>query len=450
MTFDDQLLPMLRCPTGGGALTRQGAILKSDDGAHDYPLINGVPWLLPHPRNSLLDWGAKLHHLQQVILAELEQLERDGKKSTGITRQRLATMHAAKQAFLTGVVDLVRPVVSTQVAEKSLYDTLRDRAPSIQNLLSYEANLYRDWIWGDEENRASLDIVLTEIGATTPERLLVLGAGGGRLAVDLHAALSPSVTVATDINPLLLMAADRVLSGQDFSLYEFPEQPRNLEAMAIEQSFRGLEAWPQGLHLAFADAMNSPFVEASFDAVVSPWLIDIQPHELGRFLHQLNSYLPVGGTWINFGSLVFNQSRDAYCYSVDEIKGIADANGFDLGDCHETEMAYLKSPHNAGYRMERVWSWCARKARSIEPRKDVQILPDWILDVQQPVPRARYFQAFEQQHRVYAALTAEVDGKTSIKTIGRRLARQNRVDPAEATQMVRNFFLEIYQQNHPV
>ncbi len=50
---------------------------------------------------------------------------------------------------------------------------------------------------------------------------------------------------------------------------------------------------------------------------------------------------------------------------------------------------------------------------------------------------------------MYAELASEADGKTSIKTIGRRLARQNRADPHEATEMVRGFFLDIYQQNHP-
>lgn len=450
MTFDETLLTLLRCPTTGSALTRHGQVLRADDETYEYPLIEGVPWLLPHPRNSLLDWGAKLHHFQQVLMGEIEQLEREGKRTEGVTRERLAKMHAAKQSFLTSVIDLIRPVVTTQVAEKSLYDTLRNRAPSIQNLLSYEANLYRDWVWGDEENAQCRDIVLGEVGDLAPQRMLVLGAGSGRLAVDLHTALAPPTTLATDINPLLLLTAERVISGKTFSLYEFPHEPRRLADMAVEQTLRGLDTPPPGLHLAFADAMSSPFAPESFDLVVTPWLIDIQPFELGLFLRQLNSYLPTGGVWANFGSLVFNQSRDAYCYTVEEIEGIAQENGFELGDCRETEMPYLRSPHNAGYRMERVWSWRAEKIRHIAPAEDVQVLPEWLLDVSKPIPRTRYFQAFAQQHRVYAELTSEIDGKTSIKTIGRRMARQNRVDPNEAMEMVRNFFLEIYQQNHPV
>ena len=73
MTFDDALLTILRCPSTGSTLTRQGSALRSEDAEHTYPLIEGIPWLLQHPRNSLLDWGAKLHHFQQVLLGELER-----------------------------------------------------------------------------------------------------------------------------------------------------------------------------------------------------------------------------------------------------------------------------------------------------------------------------------------------------------------------------------------
>jgi uncharacterized protein YbaR (Trm112 family) len=443
-----EFLALLRCPVTGEALERAKSQLRTPAGEHCYPVINGVPWVLPNARNSLLDWGAKLNHFRQVLVAELTQLEREARKAPAHTVRRLQTMHSAKHAFLKGVIDLILPVVSAQVAEKSLYDVLRDRAPSIQNLLSYEANLYRDWIWGDEENQQSAALVADRLGASKPQQRLILGAGSGRLAYDVHRALGSGTTVATDINPLLLMAAERIFSGHDFTLYEFPAQPRDAGHIAVEQAFKGLAEWPDKLHLAFADAANSPFAPHTFDAVITPWLIDIQPYELGRFLRQLNQYVPVGGQWINFGSLVFNQNRDAFCYTVEEVREVARDNGFEMDEPVLTEMPYLKSPHNAGYRIERVWSWRAEKTADVRAQSGSQILPSWILDTQQPIPQTRYLQAFAQQHQMYGALAAEVNGKTSIKVIARRVAKQNRADPNEALEMVRNFFLEIYRQNH--
>ncbi len=449
MKLNDDFLALLRCPVTGSALTLCGEELRSADGEQAYPLIKGTPWLLPHARNSLLDWGAKLNHFRQVLAAEANSLERELKSAPAASQPRLARMRDAKQAFLAVVTDLVAPIASARVAEKSLYDVLRDRAPSTQNLLSYEANLYRDWIWGEEENRRSCKLVLDQLSDAKVSRLLVLGAGSARLAHDLNAELQPELTVATDINPLLLLAAERIFSGEGFSLYEFPAQPRDSASVAVEQSFNGMHEWPAKLQLAFADVARNAFEPGAFDAVVTPWLIDIQPYELSRFLTDLNQYLPVGGHWVNFGSLVFNQRRDAYCYTLEEVESIANDCGFAMSKPVEVEIPYLKSPHNAGYRMERVWTWRAQKTTDAAAREDPQVLPGWVLDTGKPIPRVRYFDDFARQHRIHSELAAEVDGKTSIAVIAGRLAKQNNMDRAEALELVRNFFLEIYRANNP-
>ncbi|MDJ0878833.1 MAG: hypothetical protein QNI86_09490 [Halieaceae bacterium] len=449
MNLSANFQALLRCPVSGSELTLSDNELHSACGEHSYPLINGIPWLLPHPRNSLLDWGAKLNHFQQVLRAEADTLEREAARAPAASQARLANMCDAKRAFLAGVTELVAPLATARVAEKSLYDALRDRAPSTQNLLSYEANLYRDWIWGEEENHQNCEQVVEQLEGDKPSRLLVLGAGSARLAHDLNAALNPALTVATDINPLLLLAAERIFSGEDFSLFEFPAQPRDTANIAVEQAFRGLPEWPANLQLAFADVARPAFERGSFDLVVTPWLIDIQPYELSRFLTDLNQYLPVGGSWVNFGSLVFNQRRDAYCYTVEEVRSIAGDCGFSLGEAKETEMPYLRSPHNAGYRMERVWSWRAEKTADVAAREEPQVLPGWVLDTDKPIPAVRYFQDFARQQRVHGELAGEVDGKTSIKAIAGRLAKQNNIDRAEALELVRGFFLDIYRQNNP-
>ena len=131
-----------------------------------------------------------------------------------------------------------------------------------------------------------------------------------------------------------------------------------------------------------------------------------------------------------------------------EVREVAAENGFTLEAPTETEVPYLKSPHNVGYRVERIWSWRAEKTADVAEEEGAQLLPEWILDIRQPIPRLRYVQAFAQQQRVHAELAAEVNGKTSIKAIAGRLAKQNRIDPDEAARMVRNFFLDIYRQNN--
>jgi SAM-dependent methyltransferase len=52
MVGDDDL----RCPASGAHLVRQGAVLRTDDGAHEYPIVDGVPILIA-PEHSVFTPG---------------------------------------------------------------------------------------------------------------------------------------------------------------------------------------------------------------------------------------------------------------------------------------------------------------------------------------------------------------------------------------------------------
>ncbi|MEO0443435.1 MAG: hypothetical protein AAFZ92_06805 [Pseudomonadota bacterium] len=447
MPLQQELLELLRCPITGETLALSSHTLVSKESGKNYPLIDGIPWLLANPQNSLLDWSAKLNHFHQVIAEEINELEHALDRVSGKTHQRLEQLLIAKRSFLHTVFDLMSPVVRSPMAGKASYDALRDRAPSTQNLLSYEANLYRDWVWGDKENQLSQQIVEANFTRDFAGKLIVLGAGAGRLAWDLHQAIKPELTIASDINPLLVLAAHRIVADEGLSIYEFPSQPRNIESTAVYHNIRGENA-SDNFYFMFSNALEPAFKRACFNAVVTPWLIDIQPFELSRFIQQLNHYVPLGGQWINFGSLVFNQSRDAFCYSIEEVQDIALAKGFEISTVQEHQIPYLQSPHNAGYRMEHIWSWSATKVADVAPLTDTQVLPSWLLDTQQPVPKSAYVQQFALTHRTYAQLAAEVDGRTSLNKIANKLAGQQQINPEEALSLVTQLFVDLYEQNH--
>ena len=95
------------------------------------------------------------------------------------------------------------------------YLALRTRLPVDQGLNTYYANVHRDWAWGDDENKASI----RQIRAVLHEnaelgKVLVLGAGAGRLAYDLHMQFDCECTVALDFNPMLLLVANAVTRGE--------------------------------------------------------------------------------------------------------------------------------------------------------------------------------------------------------------------------------------------
>jgi uncharacterized protein YbaR (Trm112 family) len=446
MPLNSELLKLLACPVNGRNLVEKENTLTTETG-EVYPIISGIPWLLPNPQNSLIDWSIKLNHFHQVLSDEIQELEQALPHTSGPTQQRLQQLFTGKQKFLHTVFDLMSPVVRNPMTSKSSYDALSDIAPNTQNLLSYESNLYRDWVWGEEENKMSAEIVGNLINSKKCSKLLVLGAGAGKLALDIHNSVNPNITVATDINPLLVLAAQRITQGDGLTIYEFPTEPRCSEYTAVEHTINSTKA-PDNFHTIFSDVTKPAFTKGSFDTVVTPWLIDIQPLELGHFLQQLNQYLSVGDQWINFGSLVFHQNRDALCYSIEEVKTIATAQGFEITELQEHEIPYLKSPYNAGHRVENIWCWTAKKTHDVSPNNQTQNLPDWLRDTTKPIPKAPYFQQFSITHRLYAQLSAEVDGRTSLKKIANKLAKQQRMNPEEALQLVKNLFIDLFRQNN--
>ncbi len=444
MKITTQLLELLKCPSSSEALSLDNEhSLLSSDGSQAYPIVDGIPWLIAHPRNSLLDWGAKLNHFQQIFLQEITRIELDLKTADGATFDRLTRLLEAKRNFLLQVTTLLEPLVQTKVAPSEIYDALRDKAPSTQNLLSYEANIYRDWVWGDEENILTKDL-LADVFPEHVGKLAVLGAGACRLAFDLHQKFKPELTVATDINPLFLLLANKLLSGDGFELTEFPLHPKSSDLVAKTHFFEAPEAIPENFYLCFADAARPAFKAASFDTLVTPWVIDIQPHELSTFLKQLNHYLPIGGSWVNFGSLVFQQDRESLCYSVEEVESLAIDAGFEIKELKQHEIPYLKSPYNAGYRMETVCLWRAVKLKDVDREKDLQNLPSWILNTTDPIPLTQEFQSTYAQSHFLSELFQKVDGRHSIETISAYFANRDGSDPSEIEGMLTQYFQRFF------
>ena len=80
-----------------------------------------------------------------------------------------------------------------------------------------------DWAWSnghDEENDRSLAAIRRSPGAAILGRTLVLGAGGCRLAYDLHVHDGGTESAVVDIDPYLLVIAEAIIRGLPSSLTE--------------------------------------------------------------------------------------------------------------------------------------------------------------------------------------------------------------------------------------
>src|SRR5690606_32530422 len=121
------------------------------------------------------------------------------------TRARLDAMHAAYRDHTARLGRVPAPLeLDVLSAGPETYLALRTRLPPDQGLLTYYPIVHRDWAWDGDENAVSLDLVRDALDGRAPGRTLVLGAGAGRLAYDVHRHLAPAATIALDFNPLLV------------------------------------------------------------------------------------------------------------------------------------------------------------------------------------------------------------------------------------------------------
>ncbi|MBS0393498.1 MAG: class I SAM-dependent methyltransferase [Proteobacteria bacterium] len=429
---------LLQCPRCRRApLVPDEAALACRACRVQFPRVGGVPWLFADPDLSLGDWRNRLTlYLEDfAAAARLAEIELSGARRAP-TRARLSLLREAYLEQARLVRELLAPLAmpalplphATQLAVGSAL-------PLSQDLHSYYANVHRDWCWGGEENQAALAQVGPAVGAA--ERVLVLGAGAGRLAYDLHQTGASRLTVALDINPLLVLAAERVVRGVPVELYEFPIAPLRTEDVAVRRRLVAPAPARAGLELVFADAWRAPFAPQSFEAVVTPWLIDIVDEDLEQIASAVNRLLVPGGRWVNFGSLAFPWRNPARRLGPDEVREVATEAGFEVTLQRDAALPYMRSPVSRHARTETVALLAAEKRRRA-PREDGgdAAQPAWLRDTALPVPRTEALALAADASRIQAVLLALVDGKRSIDELTRIVAEQRLLPPAQARSAV--------------
>jgi ubiquinone/menaquinone biosynthesis C-methylase UbiE/uncharacterized protein YbaR (Trm112 family) len=429
----------------------------SDDALHckackvDFPLLEGMPWMFAEPQATLGEWRGRLQFSLQQLSQEVAGLEKElqEKDIRPLAKRRVERYKKAVETHRRALQKLLRPVeMQSLQGNYESYLALRTRLPSDQGLNTYYPNIHRDWVWGEEENKASLKQVRAvlhdhaELG-----NVLVLGAGAGRLAYDIHTQLNCTTTVAMDFNPLLMLVAKAVTSGKKLSLYEFPIAPLALDDDAILRKLAAPEAVDENFHLLLGDALRPPFPDQSFDTVVTPWLIDIINEDLPALAARINNLLKENGRWINFGSLAFSSPQRLRCYSPEETKAIVSENGFSDPYVSQATIPYMNSPASRHGRQERVFSFSAYKERDIRKPERHKALPDWIVTGKEPVPLSPSFRQQAMTTQIYSFIMSLIDGKRSIKEMAVVLENQKLMTREEAEPAIRSFMTKMHDDS---
>ena len=455
-----KLLPLLSCPACSQAApvpVQKRDNLRCTHCQTEFPVFSSgslsVPWLLPYPENALLDWNARFNSFLQSNLSEQFRLNtalETGRKGV-LARKRLTSLYQAKEGQRAQILSLLEPLGFDLLENSEVACALYGALPKIQGLSSYYSNIFRDWAWENGENEellGSIERALEYGDRDHLGRVLTLGAGACRLPYDLHRRHAPELSVAIDINPLLLMLASRVIQGEMVPMYEFPVAPKNNRSFAVRKTCCApapIGGSRGNFHLLFADALNPPFRRGAFDTVLTPWLIDIIPQDLKEFLPTLNRVLKKGGIWANTGSLAFFHKDPARCYSEEEVLELVKAAGFEILSSERQTIRYLQSPHSAHRRSENVLTFSARKTKNVGPWHHYEHLPQWILDGDEPIPEHFEFSVASSNHLLSAQVLAAINGKRTIDEIGQLLCKQYGLEMSEAENAVRRILIEIYE-----
>jgi uncharacterized protein YbaR (Trm112 family) len=439
-----------RCHRGPVTLERAGWICGACSSG--FPVIGEIPWLFPEPRQAMAEWRGRLSLLTQHLGSEATAIRVSLEDSSlaPATRRRLEHVANANESQIGRLRALLAPlgVEQSSIAEAT-HRGLGTRLPTEQGLTNYYVNLHRDWAWGDEENQASVQELRALLGAdlTGLGRTLVLGAGAGRLAYDLHAAGDSPLTVATDFNPLLLFAAREIFAGRTVELYEFPIAPRRIEDHAVLRRLAAPAPARAGLELVAADALQAPFADAAFDTVVTPWFIDIIGESFARVAARINLALKPGGRWINFGSLAFSRAAHVERVSLEEVIAQLPQSGFADFQARENAMPYMRSPASRHARIESTVAWLANKVAPPAEVPRARLVPDWLLHADKPVPRTRAFEMQAISSRVHAFLLALINGERTMRDMARVLVEQRLMSAHEAEPAIRTFLARLHEES---
>jgi uncharacterized protein YbaR (Trm112 family) len=324
-----------------------------------FPRVGGIPVLLPDAEQHVTLWRRQLgllHQQGERTLAALTHAAREPQLSEP-TRARLNALGRAAKSQVDDVASLLEPALGGALAPEGV------GLP--RGVVEHIGYLYRDWGWpsvGYTELEPALDELAKLLGGRALGRTLMFGAGACGLAYELHLRHHASETVALDIDPYLLVIADRVLRGQSAALTE-----ASLKWIDGSDVFRrwslvaragSLE--PDVFHCVFADGLAPPFRTASFDTLVTPWFIDQVPRDLPAFLRTLRTLLRPGGRWLNQGPLVYPaQTPFDRRYAREELFELARAAGLVVTDWSRTSQRYLVSPLTGNGKIESVLSFVA-------------------------------------------------------------------------------------------
>ena len=439
--MDAELQPLLQCPRCRGKLAFRGQTSECRSCQTEFPELGGIACLMPEPSRSIADWRRESQRLNELLERSVDSMEEQLKRPDLLprTRERVKLLQKGHRDNGERVAALLR--------EAGLAPDSRAKASDKSfALMEYYDQILRDWAWdreGQTENQLSFDRLVDSLGGDHKlGKVLVLGAGPCRLAYDLHQRLAPALTVALDINPLLLLVGRKAMFEGGLKLYEFPPDPRGWDSYSVEHELRAEGGPPAHFFPVLADAFSPPFRPGQFDTVVTPWFIDIVPVDVRETLAVIHGLLAPGGRWVNYGPLSYQAERPHNLrYSHEELYELMPLAGFQLvGEPAVTRIDFMQSRAAARGKVVDVINFSARRTDPGTAPAPAGSPPPWLMLPHLPIPRFAGLDGYKPDHPMLVYLVGAIDGQRTLQDLARKMIDEHGARPDAALTGVRAMF----------
>jgi SAM-dependent methyltransferase len=398
--------------------------------------LMGVPFASKEPRRRKAAAAIEAYEVLMLQRAHLNDLDQQIRLPALMrrTRDRLKALRDMTQEHLNNLEALFRPLGQVPLAE---VNQALSRARAGFSLMRYYGHLFRDWSWGGPETQASLELA-RKLPLTKPQQVLALGAGACRFPYELHRTLGASSTLCVDLSPLLLSCAARIVRGEKLTLVELPPMPADVADQAVKVTLSCEQPLQTGFEVLVNDLEEWALKDATFDLVVTHWVIDAVPTPPAQLFSLINRALKPQGRWLNLGPVGFNSRVLANNLGREEVVGLVEKSGFGLLGSEVARLPYFQNPRSSTWRTEQVFAFLAEKRGECPeaPGEAVGHLPTWLEDPRAPIELAANVGELSRSYRFCAELLDALKPGTTLEQLVQTLAPKHGLSPEQAEHLI--------------
>ena len=367
-----ELLERICCPVGKVPLTLASAAadtLVSANRATSYPVVGGVPVLVPDPQKYLCRTGLELEAHNQRRAQHLKTV--DAFLSQDSFRTPMLRSLRAALAKNVGLTVAQRDAVAARLDVATLMTYVATQGVKFADPRATPAFYGPDLLgfvradWSDEPQAAEQRaVVMGRLGDNikkfchATEAALVVGGGAGRYFYELAAMFDH--VLGSDLNFTYADIYHRLASGPlELADIFYPMISSDVVADSFVAALPGGKV-PQNAAYIVADALQLPVRDASQDAVVSVYFSDCVP--IMRLLGEARRVLKPNGVFISLGPMFYHSVDESAWFTPSETLEIARQLGFTREHDEWSQLKYWSSPHRSSETSHRVWNYVLRRA----------------------------------------------------------------------------------------